>query len=104
MLGFLLSMSVTMALIPPLMQVAARYRFLDAPNQRKVHTTPVPRVGGIAMAAGTLLALALSGQFAQPMPAYLCGVLVLLAFGIWDDRVTLGAAPKLVGQIIATVL
>src|SRR5262245_22323853 len=58
MLGFLLSMSVTMALIPPLMQVAARYRFLDAPDQRKVHTTPVPRVGGIAMAAGTLHALA----------------------------------------------
>src|SRR5262245_55037113 len=104
MLGFLLSMSVTMALIPPLMQVAARYRFLDAPGQRKVHTTPVPRVGGIAMAAGTLLALALSGQFAQPMPAYLGGALALLAFGIWDDRVTLGAGSNVVGPATEPVL
>lgn len=104
MLGFLLAMSVTMALIPPLMQAAARWHFLDAPEARKVHTTPVPRVGGIAMAAGTLLALLLSGDFAQPMPAYLAGVLVLLLFGVWDDRVTLSAGPKLLGQVIAVLL
>jgi UDP-GlcNAc:undecaprenyl-phosphate/decaprenyl-phosphate GlcNAc-1-phosphate transferase len=104
MLGFLLAMSVTMALIPPLMQAAARWQFLDAPGARKVHTTPIPRVGGIAMAAGTLLALVLSGNFSQPMPAYLAGVLVLLLFGVWDDRVTLGAGPKLLGQIIAVLV
>lgn len=104
MLGFLLAMSVTMALIPPLMQAAARWQFLDAPGARKVHTTPVPRVGGIAMAAGTLLALLLSGEFAQPMPAYLAGVLVLLLFGVWDDRMTLSAGPKLLGQVIAVLL
>lgn len=104
MLGFLLAMSVTMALIPPLMQAAVRWQFLDAPEARKVHTTPVPRVGGIAMAAGTLLALLLSGEFAQPMPAYLAGVLVLLLFGVWDDRVTLSAGPKLLGQVIAVLL
>ena len=104
MLGFLLAMSVTMALIPPLMQAAARWQFLDAPGARKVHTTPVPRVGGIAMAAGTLLALVLSGNFTQPMPAYLTGVLVLLLFGVWDDRVTLSAGPKLLGQVIAVLV
>jgi len=104
MLGFLLAMSVTMALIPPLMQAAERWQFLDAPGARKVHTAPVPRVGGIAMAAGTLLALLLTGEFAQPMPAYLAGVLVLLLFGVWDDRVTLSAGPKLLGQFIAVLL
>lgn len=104
MLGFLLAMSVTMALIPPLMQVAERFHILDAPGQRKVHVTPVPRVGGIAMAVGTLLALAVSGQFSQPMPTYLAGILVLLVFGVWDDRVTLSAGPKFAGQVIAVLL
>jgi UDP-GlcNAc:undecaprenyl-phosphate GlcNAc-1-phosphate transferase len=104
MLGFLLAMSITMALIPPLMAVAARLRFLDAPSQRKVHSTPVPRVGGIAMATGTLIALTLSGEFMQPMPAYLAGVVVLLVFGVWDDRASLSAALKLLGQVIATLL
>jgi UDP-GlcNAc:undecaprenyl-phosphate GlcNAc-1-phosphate transferase len=104
MLGFLLAMSVTMALIPPLMNAAARLHFLDAPGHRKVHATPVPRVGGIAMAVGTTLALALSGEFQQPMPAYLAGIGVLLAFGVWDDRVTLNAGTKLIGQLIAVAL
>jgi UDP-GlcNAc:undecaprenyl-phosphate/decaprenyl-phosphate GlcNAc-1-phosphate transferase len=104
MLGFLLAMSVTMALIPPLMNAAARLHFLDAPGHRKVHATPVPRVGGIAMAAGTMLALALSGDFQQPMPAYLAGISVLLVFGVWDDRVTLSAGAKLIGQLIAVAL
>ena len=104
MLGFLLAMSVTMALIPPLMHAAARLHFLDLPGHRKVHATPVPRVGGIAMAAGTMLALALSGEFQQPMPAYLAAIGVLLAFGVWDDRVTLSAGMKLVGQLIAVAL
>ena len=83
MLGFLLAMSITMALIPPLMAVAARLRFLDAPSQRKVHSTPVPRVGGIAMAAGTLFALTLSGEFMQPMPAYLAGVVETSRGVVW---------------------
>lgn len=104
LLGFLLAMSVTIALIPPLMHGAARLHFLDAPGERKVHATPVPRVGGIAMAAGTMLALALSGRFDQPMPAYLAGVGVLLVFGVWDDRKTLSAGVKLVGQVIAVLL
>jgi UDP-GlcNAc:undecaprenyl-phosphate GlcNAc-1-phosphate transferase len=104
LLVFLLAMSVTMALIPPLMRVAARWNFLDAPGQRKVHTAPVPRVGGIAMAAGTLAALALAGNFAQPMPAYLAGVIVLLVFGVWDDRKTLAAGPKALGQVIAVLI
>lgn len=104
MLGFLIAMSVTMALIPPLMRAAQRFHFLDDPGERKVHAQPVPRVGGIAMAAGVLLALAFSGEFAQPMPAFLAGVVVLLAFGVWDDRVTLSAGPKLAGQIIAVLI
>src|SRR5262245_37030679 len=104
LLGFLLAMSVTMALIPPLMQVAERFHFLDLPNRRKVHAVAVPRVGGIAMAAGTLLALAASGRFAQPMPAYLAGVVVLLGFGVWDDRNTLSAPVKFAGQIVAAAI
>ena len=104
MLGFLVAMSVTMALIPPLMQMAGRWQVLDAPGERKVHATPIPRVGGIAMAFGLLLGLAFFGDFAQPMPAYLAGVIVLLIFGVLDDRFTLTAGQKFAGQILATLL
>src|SRR5262245_47974332 len=104
MLGFLVAMTVTMALIPPLMQVAGRLHVLDAPGERKVHSTPIPRVGGIAMAMGLVLGLALFGDFAQPMPAYLTGVITLLVFGVLDDRFTLSPGQKLAGQILAAVI
>ena len=57
LLGFVLAMSLTMVLIPLLMRWAATLGFLDHPEERKVHTTPVPRVGGIAMAVAVLLVL-----------------------------------------------
>src|SRR5262245_10056806 len=104
LLGFLVAMSVTMALIPPLMQLAARFHFLDAPGQRKVHATPIPRVGGIAMAAGMLLAFVMGNDYAQPMPAFLGGLIVLLGFGVCDDRFTMGPGAKLLGQVLAALI
>lgn len=104
MLALLVAMTVTMALIPPLIQIAGRLQVLDAPGERKVHAQPIPRVGGIAMAVGLLLALGLFGRFVTPMPAYFAGVLVLLVFGVLDDRYTLKAGPKFLGQAIAAVI
>lgn len=104
LLGFLVAMSVTIALIPPLMSGAGRLHVLDMPSQRKVHSQPIPRVGGIAMAAGALLALLLSGGLAPPMPAFCAGIVILLAFGVWDDRVSLGAGPKFLGQLAAALV
>ncbi|MDR3416938.1 MAG: hypothetical protein P4L83_12195 [Nevskia sp.] len=104
LLGFIVAMSVTMVLIPPLMRVAGRAQILDRPESRKVHTVPIPRVGGIAMAAGVLLALALWGHFDRLLQAFYCGIFVLLVFGVWDDRVTLGWATKLLGQTLAVLV
>src|SRR5262245_13053576 len=97
-------MSVTMALIPPLMQAAGRWRILDQPGERKVHARPIPRIGGIAMAAGILLALFMLQGPPPELHAYCAGVVVLLVFGVWDDRVSLAAGPKFVGQAIAVTL
>ncbi|MBV8063303.1 MAG: hypothetical protein JOY51_06880, partial [Nevskia sp.] len=104
MLGFVVAMSVTMVLIPPLMRVAGRAGVLDRPGARRVHLNPTPRVGGIAMAAGVLLALALWGHFDRTMQAYFAGLFVLAAFGVWDDRAELGAGAKFLGQALAVLL
>jgi UDP-GlcNAc:undecaprenyl-phosphate/decaprenyl-phosphate GlcNAc-1-phosphate transferase len=104
LLGFVLAMSLTMLLIPLLMRWAARLGFLDQPDARKVHTTPVPRVGGIAMALAVLLALLLWGVTARTMQALWAGIAILLVFGAWDDRWPLRAAPKFAGQAIAALV
>ncbi len=101
LLAFVLAMSVTMALIPLLTRLAGRMQVLDAPGPRKVHSTPMPRVGGIAMVAGTLLPLSYWLNGDARLPAFLGAALLLLAVGVWDDRSELSYLPKFVGQLVA---
>lgn len=104
LLGFVVAIGVTMALIPPLIKLAPRWQFVDLPQQRKVHENPIPRVGGIAMAAGVLLALLVWGKVGANTQALIAAIVVLVGFGIWDDRNTLGAGPKFFGQAIASLI
>jgi UDP-GlcNAc:undecaprenyl-phosphate GlcNAc-1-phosphate transferase len=103
LLGFILAMSVTMVLMPLLMRWAVPLGFLDMPEARKVHTTPVPRIGGVAMGGGIFAALFLGGSSNHSMLALLAGIAILLCFGVWDDRHSLGAAPKFAGQALAAL-
>lgn len=45
---------VAMFLVPIISRLAKRYRLVDSPGPRKVHRTPVPRVGGIVFVVSTL--------------------------------------------------
>ena len=66
-LSFIIALSVTAALIPLLARWAPSLGLTDAPGPRKVHAVPVPRVGGIAMAAGMVaLALVAAGCAREP--------------------------------------
>jgi len=42
---FILSLIVTIALIPLLISVAIRAGIYDQPDARKVHSKPIPRIG-----------------------------------------------------------
>lgn len=97
-------MGITVLLIPPLMHWAARLGVLDRPGLRKVHAQPIPRVGGIAMAAGMLVAMLIWGSGNVQMRAYLLATMVLLVFGIQDDRLTLSPGWKLAGQTLAALI
>ena len=55
---------------------------LDRPNERSLHEVPVPRIGGIGIVAGVLLAFALLR--AEPLLAVLFAALALVSF--LDDR------------------
>jgi UDP-GlcNAc:undecaprenyl-phosphate/decaprenyl-phosphate GlcNAc-1-phosphate transferase len=101
---FLLAMVVTMAWLPLLAKVAIKYRLLDQPGDRKVHATPVPRIGGVAMATGILV----SGLIAVDLQAqdrwFLVAAAVLVTFGALDDRFDLDYRIKFAGQILAVAI
>jgi len=92
-----------MTTIPPMIRLAPRFGMIDNPDPRKVHTVPIPRVGGIGIVVGALIPLLLWVPLDEAMRAYLFGSLVLLAFGVWDDSRNLGPYLKFIGQIVAAV-
>lgn len=93
-----------MALIPPLAALARRFAVVDQPGERKVHVTPVPRVGGVAMVLGAVVALMIRGPSHWMLSGLLPGLAVLLLFGVWDDVRELGYRLKFVGQLAAAVI
>jgi UDP-GlcNAc:undecaprenyl-phosphate GlcNAc-1-phosphate transferase len=93
--------AVSVAVIPVAWRFAPVIGLLDKPDPRKVHTIPVPRVGGWGIALGALLPIAALLPLDPLMQSYLFGALVLFAFGLWDDARNIGHYKKFFGQFIA---
>jgi UDP-GlcNAc:undecaprenyl-phosphate/decaprenyl-phosphate GlcNAc-1-phosphate transferase len=104
LIAFMVALAITMLLVPPLGRLATSLKLLDRPAERKVHTTPVPRIGGTAMVLGVAAALGLTIHDDRALPAYLLGALIVLVFGLLDDRFDLDYRIKLFGQVAAALV
>lgn len=99
--SFVGSMAICLALIPALVASAGRLHILDIPADRKIHTMPIARVGGVGFGVGVFGALLLWAPRNNLVTAYLVGGLIILLFGVWDDRSNLNYKVKFLGQILA---
>ena len=100
-LPFILAMAATMVTLPLFERLARKWGIVDQPSARKVHLVPIARIGGLAMAAGVLVA---AGAVLKPDAAdryflLACGVVTL--FGALDDRFDLDYRIKLAAQLVA---
>ncbi|NOS77006.1 MAG: undecaprenyl/decaprenyl-phosphate alpha-N-acetylglucosaminyl 1-phosphate transferase [Nitrospira sp.] len=102
--SFIGSLLICMALIPALTASAWRFQFIDVPRDRRMHAEPIAKVGGIAFAAGTIAAVLLWAPQDRMILASLLGGVVILLFGMWDDRVGLDHRMKFAGQILAAAI
>lgn len=94
-----------MALIPPLMATASRLQFLDIPkDQRRVHSNPVAKVGGIAFGMGTFTAMLIWAPKDDIVVGGILGGIIILLFGMWDDRVGLSYTIKFLGQTLGALI
>ncbi len=95
------SLFITILLVPSMGALAIRMNAVDIPNERKVHTRPIPRIGGLAMAVGTFVSLLVFAELDRFLAAYLCGGFALVLIGLVDDFKELSARFKFGGQILA---
>lgn len=100
----LISVFITVSLIPIMIRLAERFQLVDFPNPRKVHTRAVPRIGGFAMALGAVFPIVLWTSVDDFVGAYLAGAGILLLFGLVDDMKGLGYRVKFAGQVIAALV
>ncbi len=113
-LGALFSLCVSMALTPLVRGIARRIGFVDRPDgQRKLHSSPVPLGGGIAILLAFFLGVAVCAIVPNYWQEYLLNDLsfivwlavsacCLCAVGLIDDKFSLLGRQKLLGQIVAT--
>ena len=100
----LISIFITIGLIPVLQTLASRMNLVDSPGVRKVHSAPIPRVGGIAMAVGAFIPVILWNRSDPFVRAYLAGAAIMIVFGIADDIRNLTPKWKLLGQLLAALV
>jgi UDP-N-acetylmuramyl pentapeptide phosphotransferase/UDP-N-acetylglucosamine-1-phosphate transferase len=74
----------------------------DLPDDRKVHATPVPSLGGIGIFAGFIIALMLSlPEGVSQMQYLIAAFLVIFFLGLKDDIIVLTPFKKFLGQLLA---
>ncbi|MCJ7619443.1 MAG: undecaprenyl/decaprenyl-phosphate alpha-N-acetylglucosaminyl 1-phosphate transferase, partial [Anaerolineae bacterium] len=88
---------------PVFRRLAGRLGMVDRPDARRVHLSPVPLLGGIAIYAGFIMALLLFGEgwVVSQAISILIGATIVSFLGIWDDRWGVRPVMKLLGQAIA---
>jgi UDP-GlcNAc:undecaprenyl-phosphate GlcNAc-1-phosphate transferase len=109
----LVSAVVTFGLTWVIYKLSHKYRLYPKIRERDVHTRPTPRLGGIAMFIGVVVAFVVASQiswfrlvFAEPgkVWAILGAALIIVLIGVADDIWDLDWLTKLAGQIIAAGL
>ena len=108
LLLMLVAAAVTYLSVPIVRHIALVFNALTPVRARDVHTTPIPRLGGVAMFLGFATAVAvascvpyLSNVIDRSAWAVVLGAGLVCLLGIVDDLWELDWMTKLVGQILA---
>ncbi|MBS4213128.1 glycosyltransferase family 4 protein [Neobacillus rhizophilus] len=96
---------VASVLITPLVKkLAILIGATDRPNQRKVHQSIMPRLGGLAIFISFMLGIFLLRPANPSLVPILIGCLIIIVTGLLDDLLELSAKYKLLGQLAAAVV
>jgi len=93
---FLLSLSTALIFTPLVRRIALRFGVLDEPNERKIHTHPIPLWGGLAVYFAYAFSISLTFYYTNPLKSIVFGGLIVLLLGLVDDAKPVPAAIKLI--------
>lgn len=105
---------ICLIITPIVIKFSKKFNLVDIPkDDRRVHSKPMPRVGGIAIVISMLLGLGIYYIITRNIPSialnkkflgYLLGGIVIFAMGLIDDIVNLKARYKFLFQLAAAFI
>ena len=105
--GFLSAAAIVLILTPFTEWLAHRIGAVDDPtmsDRPRVHSRPLPRIGGIAIVAGILLPAALLIRPDGPYLGILIGTLLVAVLGLADDIWRLRPSTKMIGVVAIALI
>jgi len=84
-----------------MIRLSKRFNVVDHPNDRKIHKTVTPLLGGLAIYFGFCLTIISHLPFDNTLIAILTGATFITIFGLLDDIFGSRAIIKLLGQVMA---
>lgn len=106
LLAILTSFYITFRSLPVIISVARDKKLIDTPDARKIHTEPVPSLGGIGIFVGFLLTGCLFWPGSEvkntfELASVVGACLVIFFLGVKDDTVGVGPWKKFLMQVFA---
>ena len=114
-IAFMLSFITSFVCVPMTIKLAKKVGAIDYPNERRVNVRPIPRIGGIAVIIGFVVAvvflittMAIQGDLnleeenmKMKLIGFLLGAIVLCSAALFDDIKNLKPWMKFLAQLIA---
>lgn len=110
---FILAFGLTYLLTPFVHRISLKFGIVDHPNERKIHSVPTPRLGGVAIYLSFFLSLvpvlllfdsiSTTNLFQTILALFVSGSVIFL-LGLYDDIKGTNAKIKFTFQILAALI
>jgi len=114
LITFLITLILSLVLTPLAKKMGIKLGAIDIPNDRKMHSNPIPRTGGVAIFVSAMVSVSIAGFLGsdisdliildREMLFLLAGAGVVFGIGLFDDFYRLGPRVKFLFQIIGATL
>jgi UDP-GlcNAc:undecaprenyl-phosphate GlcNAc-1-phosphate transferase len=101
---FLFSLSLSYLLTPLMRLIAMKVDAVDTPDERKIHETSTPLLGGVAIIAAFSSSLLANMLLERGMVILLSGAIIVAFVGLLDDLNGVSARLKLLIQVLVVLL
>lgn len=103
-IAFTISLLVALLTTPFVRVLAVKFRIVDRPDNRKIHTTETPYLGGVAIFIGVMTTYLIFWPAHDHKIAIIVGGVIMLVTGFLDDKFNLKPVAKLLGQFLAATV